>query len=122
MKRHYLKLLILSLLMMFVLGTQQAMGEGCLECYEGSIDGYVKDTSGNPIEGARVFAYGYNTGRDKEAYTLESGYYYLGHLVQDEYILSVSKAGYKQKYSTAKVEGGTTTRVDFILEPEQSNY
>ena len=118
MKRHYLKLLILSLLMMFVLGTQQAMGEGCLECTGGSIDGYVKDTSGNPIEDARVFAYGLNTGRDKEAYTGENGYYYLGNLVQDGYTLSVSKAGYKQKYGTAVVERGRTTRVDFILEPE----
>jgi len=123
MKRHYLKLLILSLLMMFVLGTQQAMGGGCLDgCYEGSIEGYVKDPSGNPIVGARVFAYGDNTRDDGEAYTREDGLYYLGHLFEDVYILSVSKAGYKQKYGTAEVKRGTTTRVNFTLEPEQSNY
>ena len=81
--------------------------------YDGSLSGYVNDTSMNPIEGARVRVYFHET--YEENYTDSSGYYHVTN-IPICYCLknaTCSKEGYKTEWVLLGITENTT--YDFIL-------
>ncbi len=83
--------------------------------YNGSLSGYVNDTSMNPIEGARVRVYFHET--YGENYTDSSGYYHVTN-IPICYCLknaTCSKEGYKTEWVLLGITENTT--YDFILMP-----
>jgi hypothetical protein len=85
--------------------------------YNGSLSGYVNDTSMNPIEGARVRVYFHDT--YEENYTDSTGYYNVNN-IPICYCLkncTASKFGYKTELVELSINENTT--YDFILSPNQ---
>ena len=85
--------------------------------YDGSLSGYVNDTSTNPIEGARVRVYFHET--YEENYTDSSGYYNVNN-IPICYCLkncTASKNGYKTEWILLGIVENTT--YDFVLAPNQ---
>jgi hypothetical protein len=83
----------------------------------GSMSGHVyEDSSGIPIPGAHVVAYGNGSG---DAYTDSTGYYEIDSLVEGIYFVEASASGYwpATKDSVVVNEGQNTPDVDFWLEP-----
>ena len=81
----------------------------------GTLSGYVKDTSMNPIEGARVRVYFHET--YEENYTDSSGYYHVTN-IPICYCLknaTVSKEGYTTEWVLLAIDENTT--LDFVLTP-----
>jgi parallel beta-helix repeat protein len=79
----------------------------------GTLSGYVKDTSMNPIEGARVEVYFHET--YKESYTDSSGYYHVTN-IPICYCLknaTVSKKGYRSECVLLSIN--ETTTHNFVL-------
>jgi parallel beta-helix repeat protein len=79
----------------------------------GTLSGYVKDTSMNPIEGARVKVYFHET--YEENYSDSSGYYHVTN-IPICYCLknaTVSKEGYRSECVLLAIN--ETTKHDFIL-------
>jgi len=111
MKRLYLKLLVLSVLMVFAMGQ---LG-GCLSCITetGSISGDVVDaTTGQPISGATVKAgiISTTTGAD--------GKFKLQNVPAGVQTVKAEKSGYISDSQQVLVVGGQeTTNVHFALSP-----
>jgi parallel beta-helix repeat protein len=87
---------------------------------KGTLSGYVKDTSMNPIEGARVEVYFHET--YEENYTDSSGYYHVTN-IPICYCLknaTASKGGYTTKWVLLAIEENTT--YDFVLTPLDKIY
>jgi hypothetical protein len=85
--------------------------------YNGSLSGYVNDTSMNPIEGARIRVYFHET--YEENYTDSSGYYNVNN-IPICYCLkncTASKVGYKTELVELSINENTT--YDFVLAPNQ---
>ncbi len=85
--------------------------------YEGSLSGYVNNTSMNPIEGALVRVYFHET--YEEDYTDSSGYYHVTN-IPICYCLkncTASKIGYKTELVELAINENTT--YDFVLAPNQ---
>ena len=83
--------------------------------YNGSLSGYVNDTSMNPIEGALVQVYFHGT--YEENYSDTSGYYHVTN-IPICYCLkncTASKQGYKTEWVLLGITENTT--YDFVLEP-----
>jgi hypothetical protein len=86
--------------------------------YDGSLSGYVNDTSMNPIEGALVRVHFHET--YEEDYTDSSGYYYVDN-IPICYCLkncTASKNGYKTEWVLLPIVENTT--YDFVLAPNKS--
>ena len=83
--------------------------------YEGSLSGYVNNTSMNPIEGALVRVYFHGT--YEENYTDTSGYYHVTNIpiCNCTKNCTASKLGYKTEWVLLSIDGNTTH--DFILTP-----
>jgi len=111
MKRLYLKLLVLSVLMVFAMGQ---LG-GCLSCITetGSISGEVVDaTTGGPISGATVRTGGISTT------TGADGKYKLQNVPAGVQNVTAEKSGYISESQPVLVVGGQeTTNVRFALSP-----
>lgn len=82
----------------------------------GTIDGYVKDTGGNPIEGATVTANPAAEGAGTQAVTDPTGYYTMD-LVVGFYDVTASKLNYTPQTQPGiqVISGTTTTLPDFVL-------
>jgi hypothetical protein len=81
----------------------------------GSIDGYVEDAGGNPIEGATVTAAPGLDGSQIQATTDPTGYYTMT-LVVGTYDVTASMYGYTSAtMAGVDVLAGLTTQVDFTL-------
>lgn len=111
MRRVYLKLFILSFLLIFAMGQ---LG-GCLSCIQepGSISGDVVDaTTGNPISGAtvKVGSISTTTGTD--------GKFKLQNVPPGVQTVTAEKSGYISVSQQVLVVGGQeTTNVHFALSP-----
>ncbi|MCK5260954.1 MAG: right-handed parallel beta-helix repeat-containing protein [Thermoplasmatales archaeon] len=83
--------------------------------YEGSLSGYVNNTSMNPIEGALVRVYFHGT--YEENYTDTSGYYHVTNIpiCNCTKNCTASKLGYKTEWVLLSIDENTTH--DFILTP-----
>lgn len=84
--------------------------------FDGSLLGYINDTSGNPIEGALVRVYFHET--YEEDYTDSTGYYHVTN-IPICYCLknaTCSKEGYKTEWVLLSIVENTTH--DFILTSE----
>ena len=82
---------------------------------DGTLSGYVKDASMNPIEGARVRVYFHGT--YEENYTDSSGYYHVTN-IPICYCLkncTASKEGYKTEWILLGIDENTI--YDFVLTP-----
>ena len=84
----------------------------------GSLSGYVSDTSENPIEGARVRVYFHET--YEEDYTDSSGYYKVDNIPICWCLknCTASKQGYKIKWVLLAIDEKTT--YDFVLTHNKS--
>lgn len=78
----------------------------------GDIEGYVKDTYGEPVVGAlvEVVGYPYNTTTDEE------GYYLLENIQTGYQLLQVTASGYKDQVLSVTVLYHTVTTLNFTLE------
>lgn len=86
--------------------------------YDGSLSGYVNDTSMNPIAGARVQVHFHGT--YEENYTDSSGYYHVTN-IPICYCLknaTCSKEGYRTEWVLLGIDENTTH--DFVLVPLDS--
>ncbi|MCX7796952.1 MAG: carboxypeptidase-like regulatory domain-containing protein, partial [bacterium] len=111
MKKAYLKLLVLSVLLVFAMGQ---LG-GCLSCVteSGSISGNVVDaTTGSPISGATVRVGSISTT------TGTNGNYKLQNVPAGVQTVTAEKSGYISDSQQVLVVGGQeTTNVNFALSP-----
>jgi parallel beta-helix repeat protein len=83
--------------------------------YDGSLSGYVNDTSMNPIERARVRVYFHET--YEENYTDSSGYYHVTNIpiCNCTKNATASKEGYRTEWVLLSI--GKATFYDFVLTP-----
>ena len=83
--------------------------------YDGSLSGYVNDTSMNPIEGARVRVYFHET--YEENHTDSFGYYHVTNIPICYCMKNAtcSKDGYKTEWVLLGITENTT--YDFVLTP-----
>lgn len=86
--------------------------------YNGSLSGYVKDNSMNPIEGAMVQVYFHDT--YKENYTNSSGYYNVNNIPICWCLknCTATKKGYKTEWILLAIDENTT--YDFVLKNNKS--
>jgi outer membrane receptor for ferrienterochelin and colicin len=83
----------------------------------GSIRGYVTDSSGTPIEGARIIAASVLTSAQRAAISTGRGYYALLGLVPGEYEVTVRYIGMAPQKVSVRVLIGEVYPLDFRLAP-----
>jgi hypothetical protein len=83
----------------------------------GSIRGYVTDTSGTPIVGARIIAASVLTSAQRAALSTSRGYYALLGLVPGEYVVTVRYIGMAPQKVSVRVLIGEVYPLDFRLSP-----
>jgi len=83
----------------------------------GSIRGYVTDSSGTPIEGARIVAASVLTSAQRAAMSTARGYYALLGLVPGEYEVTVRYIGMAPQKVSVRVLIGEVYPLDFRLAP-----
>jgi len=88
---------------------------GAAQTSTGSIRGYVTDSVGNALEGARVVAVSVLSGAQREVTTQSKGYYALLGLVPGEYDLTARQIGMAPQKIRARVLVGGVYPVDFKL-------
>jgi outer membrane receptor for ferrienterochelin and colicin len=81
----------------------------------GSIRGYVMDSSGAPVEGARVVAVNVQTSAQREVTTASSGFYALLGLVPAEYEVTARHIGMAPQKLRVRVLIGEVFPLDFRL-------
>ena len=85
----------------------------------GNIYGYIKDTTGNYIEGATISL------ASKKAKVLETtvsdsnGYFKFENFVANNYIIFAKKQGYKQGKLKIKLDAGETKDVEIKIKPKK---
>jgi hypothetical protein len=84
------------------------------------VSGFVKDSSGAVIPGARVVVKSQTKSVERTAITNEQGYYVISNLPPDTYSVTVERTGFK-RYTVAdkKVDPNIATMVDVSLEVGQ---
>src|SRR6266571_17059 len=81
----------------------------------GSIRGYVRDSSGAPLEGARVIAVNVQTAAQREVVTQASGFYAVLGLVPAEYDVTARHIGMAPQNVHVRVLIGEVFPLDFRL-------
>src|SRR3989442_738360 len=81
----------------------------------GSIRGYVTDSSGAPLEGARVIAVNVQTAAQREVVTQASGFYAVLGLVPAEYDVTARHIGMAPQKVHVRVLIGEVFPLDFRL-------
>src|SRR5205823_15096734 len=81
----------------------------------GSIRGYVTDSSGRPLEGARVITVSVTTGTGREATTQARGYYALLGMVPGDYEVTARQIGMAAQKVRVTVLVGGVYPLDFKL-------
>ena len=114
------KTLVMGVIVLFI-GMSVSTSTGKIDTVktkmnDGSLLGYVKDTSGNPIEGALVRVHFHET--YEEGYSDEDGYYHVTNIPICYCLKNVtsSKEGYKTEWVLLSITENTTH--DFILTTE----
>jgi len=79
----------------------------------GTIQGTVKDTNNQPIQGATVSV----EGTSLQATTNSQGYYQITDVPAGNKTVTASKSGYNSQSKTVNVLAGQTVTVDFQLQP-----
>ncbi|UCC78664.1 MAG: carboxypeptidase regulatory-like domain-containing protein [Candidatus Zixiibacteriota bacterium] len=90
----------------------------------GSISGTVTDTSGAPLENARVIARKYDSWFGRCAWTDENGDYTISELLPGDYRVHAYKWGYMPAVYPDTVvvpDGGNVIDIDFVLTPPLPN-
>ena len=86
------------------------------QAVSGSINGYVRDSSGAPISGAPVSIVNENTGAKTEATTNADGFYNAINLMPGQYAISSEPKGFsKLTHEHVTIEVDATVRVDLGL-------
>ena len=88
---------------------------GAAQNSTGSIRGYVTDSAGNALEGARVVAVSVLSGTQREVTTQGKGYYALLGLVPGEYDVTARQIGMAPQKIRARVLVGGVYPLDFKL-------
>ena len=107
-------ILVLFIGMSIVLSTGKIDKAICrTTIYNGSLSGYIKNTSGNPIEGALVKVHFHRT--YEENYSDSTGYYHVANIPICKCLkfTTCSKENYKTKWVLLGIAENTTR--DFIL-------
>src|SRR5207237_6228879 len=81
----------------------------------GSIRGYVTDSSGTPVAGARVVALNIATSAQREVATQSNGFYAILGLVPTEYDVTARQIGMAPKKLRVRVLIGEVFPLDFKL-------
>jgi protocatechuate 3,4-dioxygenase beta subunit len=84
-----------------------------LQLATGTIQGTVKDTNNQPIQGATVSV----EGTSLQATTNSQGYYQITDVPAGNKTVTASKSGYNSQSKTVNVVAGQTVTVDFQLQP-----
>lgn len=79
----------------------------------GSVDGYVTDDSGDPVDGARVYL-----GSRTSTRTNSNGYYEFTEVPPGDYSVEVVMSGYESESQPVDVYESGTAEADFSLTPE----
>jgi hypothetical protein len=78
------------------------------------VEGYVKDaTTGEPLLGANVILVGTSLGAAADTH----GKYVISNVPAGTYTIRVTYIGYRQKEAQITIVDGTTSKLDFELEP-----
>ncbi len=88
----------------------------------GSIRGYVTDSSGAPIAGARVIAVNSQTSAQREAATENNGFYAILGLVPAEYDVTARQIGRAPQKVHVQVLIGEVFPLDFRLAASASRH
>src|SRR3989442_4344078 len=83
----------------------------------GSIRGYVRDSSGVPVVGARVVAVNAQTATQREVTTQSNGFYAMLGLVPAEYEVTARQIGMAAQKLRVRVLIGEVYPLDFRLAP-----
>ena len=84
------------------------------------LSGFVKDSAGAAIAGAKVMVKSEGTNLTRETTTNEEGYYVVSSIPPGFYTVSAEQTGFKRFESTnKKVDPGITASLDATLEPGQ---
>jgi len=122
------KLLAVGIILLFtgtvfipgITGSEPTSNQTVYSDENGTLSGYVKDTSMNPIEGAKLQVYFHES--YEENYTDSSGYYHVTN-IPICYCLknaTVSKEGYTTEWVLLAI--GENTTYDFVLTPLGTIY
>jgi len=82
-----------------------------------NVYGYVKDTSGNPIEGATLILTKKKTKVLETTVSDANGYFTFENLVANKYIIFAKKQGYKLSKLAIKLEAGETKEIEIEMKP-----
>jgi protocatechuate 3,4-dioxygenase beta subunit len=77
---------------------------------KGQLAGRVTDGNGRPVEGAVI-----GLQRQRRTTTDQKGNYTVAELTPNSYLITVIKAGFTAEEKTINVQGGISTRQDFVL-------
>src|SRR6266403_1618208 len=91
------------------------VGIAAAQTSTGSIRGYVRDSSGTPIAGARVTAVNSQTSGQREVTTQSNGFYAILGLVPAEYEVTARQIGMAPQKLRVRVLIGEVYRLDFKL-------
>ncbi len=84
------------------------------------LSGFVRDSAGAAITGAKVVVKNEGTNLEREATTNEEGYYVVSNVSPGFYTVSAEQTGFKRFESTnKKVDPGIAASLDATLEPGQ---
>jgi len=75
----------------------------------GTLDGFVRDASSNPIAGAAITAGPYSTATDA------TGYYVINDIKVGNYTVAANAAGYTEDSIGVSISENTVTSADFVL-------
>ena len=93
-----------------------SLGSAYAQAPSGTIAGLVTDSTGGIVAEVRVSITNLLTAQAWAANTSTEGIYTAAALVPGEYRVSVEVPGFKRSDVDARVEAGTTTTIDFVLE------
>jgi len=82
---------------------------------EGTISGYVSDTTGNPIESVKVTLDGKKTFISITTFSDSDGFFAFYDLDADAYIIKASKKGYKRYKKTVALEEGESKEINIKI-------
>jgi hypothetical protein len=112
--RAFLTIFILSFT--FILLTGPAWAQESSAPNTGTIEGTVRDSDGNPIEGARVVYHSRDTGTGGQVRTAKDGTYTSEALPPGSYMVRGDAEDYLASETTVKVATGASVTADFKLD------
>jgi hypothetical protein len=115
MKRDILVRTLAETLLLALLVTLALPSVTHAQTTTGSIRGYVRNATGEPVSGAAVTARNLTTNTQRSAITTSAGFFYLGGLRPGDYQVGVEMIGFGAQSRTVRLLIGQTADVNFSM-------